>query len=107
MIRYQPCSQILQRLWNISSAKYIKTYTGHANSQYSVSSAFSVTNGKRIVSGSEDNCVYMWELNSRKLLQKLEGHTESIMSVACHPTENLIASGSLDKSIRIWTQKKE
>ncbi|CDY08160.1 BnaA06g15660D [Brassica napus] len=32
-------------LWNISSAKFIKTYTGHANSQYSVSSAFSITNG--------------------------------------------------------------
>lgn len=98
-------SPILQMLWNISSAKFIKTYTGHANSQYSVSSAFSVTNGKRIVSGSEDNCVYMWELNSRKLLQKLEGHTEPVMSVACHPTENLIASGSLDKSIRIWAQE--
>ncbi|CAN6903761.1 unnamed protein product [Brassica oleracea] len=33
-------------LWNISSAKFIKTYTGHANSQYS---AFSITNGTKIV----------------------------------------------------------
>lgn len=96
----------MQRLWNVSSGKYVKTYTGHVTSQYSVSSAFSITDGRKIVSGSEDKCVYMWELNSRKLLQKLEGHTEPVMTVACHPTENLIASGSLDKSIRLWTPKK-
>lgn len=97
----------IQRLWNISTAKFIKTYTGHTNSQYCISSAFSFSNGKRIISGSEDKCVYMWELNSKKMLQKLEGHTETVTTVTSHPTENLIASGSLDKSIRIWTQKKE
>ncbi|KAH0922146.1 hypothetical protein HID58_022164 [Brassica napus] len=45
-------------------------------------------------------------LMEAELQEKLEGHTEPVMSVACHPTDNLIASGSLDKSIRLWTQKK-
>ncbi|KAG6392547.1 hypothetical protein SASPL_146771 [Salvia splendens] len=83
------------RLWNFSTGKFLKTYTGHVNSKFCVSSTFSITNGKYIVSGSEDNMVYLWELQSRKIVQKLEGHTDAVISVSCHPTENTIASGSL------------
>ncbi|KAK6151095.1 hypothetical protein DH2020_016027 [Rehmannia glutinosa] len=54
------------RLWNFSTGKFLKTYTGHVNSKYCISSTFSITNGKYIVSGSEDNCVYLWELQSQK-----------------------------------------
>lgn len=99
----------LQRLWNFETGKFLKTYTGHVNSKFCISSSFSITNGKYIVSGSEDNCVYLWELQSRKVVQKLEGHTDAVISVACHPTRNMIASASLgnDKTVRIWTQEKE
>lgn len=98
----------LQRLWNFSTGKLLKTYSGHVNSKYCMSSAFSVTNGKYIVSGSEDNCVYLWDVQSRKVVQKLVGHTDSVISVSCHPTLNMIASGSLenDKTVKIWTQEE-
>lgn len=77
------------------------------NSKYCISATFSITNGKYIVSGSEDNCLYLWELQSRKIVQKLEGHSDPVISVACHPTENMIASGALgeDKTVKIWTQE--
>lgn len=79
------------------------------NSKYCISSAFSITNGKYIVSGSEDNCLYLWELQTRKIVQKLEGHTDTAISVSCHPTQNMIASGALgnDKTVKIWTQDKD
>ncbi|GKC97943.1 COMPASS-like H3K4 histone methylase component WDR5A, partial [Tanacetum coccineum] len=95
------------RLWNFSTGKFLKTYTGHTNSKYCISSAFSITNGKYIVSGSEDNCVYLWELQTRKIVQKLEGHTDAVITVACHPTENMIASGAIenDKTVKIWVQE--
>lgn len=37
-------------------------------------------------------------------MQKLEGHTDVVLSVACHPVQNMIASGSLEKdmSVKIW-----
>lgn len=77
------------------------------NSKYCISATFSITNGKYIVSGSEDNCLYLWELQSRKIVQKLEAHSDPVISVACHPTENMIASGALgeDKTVKIWTQE--
>lgn len=53
--------------------------------------------------------MYLWELQTRKIIQKLEGHTDGVISVACHPSENMIASGSLgnDKSVKIWRQEKD
>ncbi|MEH2004131.1 nSTAND1 domain-containing NTPase [Nostoc sp.] len=33
---------------------------------------------------------------------RLEGHTDSVTSVSVSPTENLIVSGSRDKTVKIW-----
>ncbi|GAB4855909.1 hypothetical protein Ancab_024549 [Ancistrocladus abbreviatus] len=94
------------RLWNFSTGKFLKTCTGHVNSKYCISSTFSVTNEKYIVSSSKDNCVYLWELQTRMIVQKLDGHTDTIIFMACHPTENMIASRALGsvKTVNIWTQ---
>ena len=35
---------------------------------------FCVQNGQYVVSGSEDHKIYMWDLQSRKIAQILEGH---------------------------------
>ena len=35
-------------------------------------------------------------------LQTLQGHSSSITSVAFSPNQNIIASGSYDKTIRLW-----
>ncbi|KAL3676453.1 hypothetical protein R1sor_026401 [Riccia sorocarpa] len=97
---------MMTRLWNYSTGKFLKTYDGHTNQKFCIFSTFSVTNGKYIVSGSEDNCIYVWDLQARNIIQKLEGHTDTVFSVSCHPSENKIASGSLDqdKTVRIWAQ---
>lgn len=96
----------LQKLWNHTTGKFLKTYTGHVNRTYCISSTFSVTNGQYIVSGSEDRCVYLWDLQVKQMVQRLEGHTDTVIFVSCHPTENKIASAGLDndKTVRMWIQ---
>ncbi|KAJ8362752.1 hypothetical protein SKAU_G00115830 [Synaphobranchus kaupii] len=92
------------KLWDYSKGKCLKTYTGHKNEKYCVFANFSVTGGKWIVSGSEDNMVYIWNLQTKEIVQKLQGHTDVVISTACHPTENIIASAALenDKTIKLW-----
>ncbi len=55
-----------------------------------------------VVSGSENNVVCIWDLVDGKLLRSLHGHEGSVVSVNCHPKENLIISGSADGTIRLW-----
>ncbi|UYV73290.1 WDR5 [Cordylochernes scorpioides] len=93
--------QALQLHWLFQC---LKTYEGHKNEKFCIFANFSVTGGKWIVSGSEDNLVYIWNLQTKEVVQKLVGHQDVVVCTACHPTENIIASAALelDKTIRIW-----
>ena len=53
-----------------------------------------------IISGSVDNTIRIWDMNTWECLKVLEGHTGCVISV--YVKDNLIISSSSDKTIRIW-----
>jgi WD40 repeat protein len=58
--------------------------------------------GRRIVSGSYDKTVRVWDAATGSEVLKLRGHTYNIVSVAFSPDGSRIASGSLDRTVMIW-----
>jgi WD40 repeat protein len=58
--------------------------------------------GGRIVSGSSDNTVRVWDASSGRELACLRGHEGWVSSVAFDPQSGRIVSGSDDKTVRIW-----
>ncbi|MEP4197267.1 MAG: hypothetical protein ABJL99_16715, partial [Aliishimia sp.] len=56
----------------------------------------------RIVSGSNDNTLRIWDARSGDQLQVLRGHEGLVTSVAFSPDGRRIVSGSFEKTLRIW-----
>jgi len=76
-----------------------KTLRGHTGDIPSV--AFS-PDGKRIVSGSDDNTVKVWDAVSGQEMLTLKGHTNLVRSVAFSPDGKRIVSGSWDGTVKVW-----
>ena len=54
----------------------------------------------KVISGSMDRTLKIWNWRTGALLRTLEGHTEGIVSLTYN--DRVLASGSADSSIRIW-----
>jgi WD40 repeat protein len=80
-------------------AELERKLTGHTNWVNSVAVS---PDGKWAASGSWDNTVKIWDLDTGECRATLEGHTGEVPSVAITPDGKRVISGSNDKSVRIW-----
>ncbi|CAE6497094.1 unnamed protein product [Rhizoctonia solani] len=73
---------------------------GHSDA---VLSAHFSPDGTRVVSGSLDKSIRVWDIKSGEIvLGPIQGHTGNVHCVAFSPNGASIASGSLDETIRLW-----
>ncbi|MEG4009422.1 AAA-like domain-containing protein [Microcoleus sp. Pol11C1] len=95
-------------LWEKDGTK-LGILQGHNNAVWGV--VFN-PRGDLIASGSGDNTVKLWRQNttnspkvkpSYTLWQTLKGHTNNISQVAIAPNNQIIASASKDKTIKLWS----
>lgn len=77
----------------------INIFRGHDKSIYSLN--FS-SNGGKVVSGSWDGTVRIWDSKTGELLYTLKGHEDAVRSVEFSADGTRIASASWDGTIRIW-----
>ena len=54
-------------------------------------------------SGSGDKTVRVWDARTGACVHTLEGHTSRVSAVAVHPLGTLLASGSRDETLKLWS----
>lgn len=107
------------RLWDYVQGRCLKTYQGHTNRKYSVYGGFGIygapvgsSSGCReafVASGSEDGSILCWDVVSKKVLQRLQGHTDVVLGVdtGSFAGKRLLASCGLDRSVRVWEESED
>lgn len=60
-----------------------------------------------VVSVGDDKCVKLWDITSKTSIQTFTGHTDYVRAVSIVPGTNLILSGSLDGTARLWDPRAQ
>jgi WD40 repeat protein len=114
---FSPDSQILAigdqagaiQFWDISTGTLLNILSSETNNRV-VSLAYS-PNGRTLAAGMKDAqmpagaltpTIWLWDVQSGKLLKTIEGYQANIIYLAFSPDGTLLATASLDGTMRLW-----
>ncbi|MEY3401265.1 MAG: hypothetical protein RLZZ86_880 [Cyanobacteriota bacterium] len=82
-----------------SGGRLLRTLTGHSNSVQAVAVT---ADGTRVISGSLDNTVKVWNLETGEEQFTLTGNSSWVRAVAVTADGTRVISGSNDKTLKVW-----
>jgi WD40 repeat protein len=93
------------QIWDVHTGQVLKFLEAHITENSCV--AMSRDGGFLVTSGSSgadvDHTIRIWSLRDSQTVRSLCGHQRAITSLALSPDGRLLASGSGDSTIRIWS----
>lgn len=94
-----PSQQIVQAPAQTNTLALTSTLTGHADAVWSV---LLTSDRQRLISGSADQTIKVWDLNTGQVLSTLAGHTQAIRAMDLSADGRTLVSGAGDNTIKVW-----
>ena len=91
-------------LWQVKDGKRVQQREAQEDAVYCVEFSH---NGQRLASaggstdGGDTTC-RLWQVNDLEKVAEFEGHARQVYGIAFSPDDKLLATGSSDKTIRVW-----
>ncbi|KAH8093689.1 hypothetical protein JL720_4839 [Aureococcus anophagefferens] len=93
-LRFMPFSMVV----DLSKLAELATLAGHSNQ---VSSVAVFPDGRRVVSGSWDDTVKVWDAATGECVATLAGHSDQVNCVAVFPDGRRVVSGADDNTVKV------
>jgi eukaryotic-like serine/threonine-protein kinase len=90
------------KIWDLRTGKVIRTLAGRSGHTNVITSLAYHPDKNILASGSYDQTVKLWNLDTGDEIVTLRDHTDSVNSVAFSPKGDRLASAGHDLGIRIW-----
>ena len=96
------------RIWNTDTGKEVMSLIHPLKENDLETKTAAVTcvrfnpDGSVVAGGNRNGVIHLWDVDSSKLIQTLNGHIESISSLTFSSDGKTIASTSKDGTIRLW-----
>ena len=99
---YEPC-RVDYNVLDIRNFKFIRSLDDDNAGGFSWGFALMVsTDGRKVISGSHERSVKIWDIESGKKINELFDHENWVDAVATTQDGQYLVTGSFDKSIKIW-----
>ncbi|XP_031093569.1 WD repeat-containing protein VIP3 [Ipomoea triloba] len=92
-------------VFDVIRAKFLHFLEGHCMPVRSLVFSPSLHDARVLFSASDDGHVHMYDAEGKALIMPLSGHSSWVLSVDVSPDGGAIATGSSDKSVRLWDLK--
>lgn len=87
-------------VFDVSRAKFLHNLEGHFMPVRSL--VFSPIDARVLFSASDDGHVHMYDSEGKSLIGAMSGHASWVLSVDASPDGAAIATGSSDRTVRLW-----